>query len=187
MNTRLAWLLLVCCSLAHADDEPQRQELRRQRGVIEAQHAQREAACRKQFVVTPCLEKLRVDKQAALESVRTQELALDEALRRQRADAQAQRLAEKALAAQARDDRPAALPRAPKPSRVDAPKAAKPLVPKASAPDRRAAEIKERAAFETRQREIKAHREAVAKRNAERAGRKPAKPLPVPASATARP
>ncbi len=186
MKVRWVWLLLGLCGLAQADDETQRQELRRQRGAIEAQHAQREEACRRQFVVTPCLEKVRVDKQAALESVRTQELALDDALRRQRAQVQAQRLAGKAEAARARDDKPAAAPRSPKQPRAQAPKAARPPAPEASAPDRRAAEKRERDAFEARQREIQAHREAVAKRNAERAGRKTAKPLPLPASAAAR-
>lgn len=187
MSARLVWLLLGLCGLAQADDETQRQELRRQRDAIEVHHAQREEACRRQFVVTPCLEKVRVDKQAALEGVRKQELALDDALRQQRARAQAQRVAEKAQAARARGDRPDPSPSAPKPQRVEGPRAAKASSPKASAPERRAAEKREREAFEARQREIQAHREAVAKRNAERAGRKTAKPLPLPASAVARP
>lgn len=187
MNGRLVWMLLGLCGMAHADDEAQRQELRRQRDAIEAQHVQREEACRRQFVVTPCLETVRVDKQAALEGVRKQELALDDAVRQQRARAQAQRVAEKAQAAQARGERPGPSPRAPKLPRVEPPRAAKASSPKASAPDRRAAEKREREAFDARQREMQAHREAVAKRNAERAGRKTAKPLPLPASAAARP
>lgn len=187
MNTRLVWLLLVLCSVAHADDAAQRQELKRQRGVIEAQHLQREEACRKQFVVTPCLEKVRVDKQAALESVRTQELALDEARRRQRAEAQAQRVADKTKVAEAREGTPASAPRPLKAPHVKSPQTAKPAAPKASTPDRSTTEKREREAFKVRQREIQAHREAAIKRNAERAGRKPAVPLPAPASAAARP
>jgi hypothetical protein len=187
MNTRWAWLLWVLCSVAQADDAAQRQELKRQRAAIEAQHAQREEACRKQFVVTPCLEKVRVDKQTALESVRTHELALDEAERRQRAEAQAQRVADKAKEARARDGAPASAPASPKASRVKSPKVANPRAPKASEPERGPAEKREREAFDARQREIQAHREAVNKRNAERAVRKPPKPLAVPAGAASRP
>lgn len=187
MNTRWVWLLWALCGVAQADDAAQRQELKRQRAEIEAQHAQREEACRKQFVVTPCLERARVDKQAALENVRTQELALDELQRRQRAEAQAQRVADKAKEAEARDGTPANAPVAPKVPRVKSPKVAKPVAPKASEPERGKAEKREREAFEARQREIQAHREAVIKRNNERAARKPAKPLPVLGGAASRP
>ncbi|MBT9528424.1 MAG: hypothetical protein IV105_24455 [Rhizobacter sp.] len=187
MNARWVWLLWVLCGVAHADDAAQRQELKRQRAEIEAQHAQREEACRKQFVVTPCLEKVRVDKQAALATVRTQELALDEAQRRQRAEAQAQRVADKAKEAQARHDTPASAPRPHKAPPAKSPKVVKAAAPKASAPERGAAEKRKQEAFEARQREIQAHREAVIKRNTERAARKPPKPLPVPASAASRP
>lgn len=187
MNTRWVWLLWFVCGAAHADDAAQRQELKRQRAAIEAEHAQREEVCRKQFVVTPCLEKVRVDKQTALESVRTQELALDEAQRRQRAEAQAQRVADKAKAAESRDDTPASAPGSPKAPRVKSPKVAKPAAPKASASDRRAAEKREREAFEERQREIRAHREAVIQRNEERAKRKAPKPLSVPGGEASRP
>ena len=182
MKLHLACLLLVFCSVAHASDEAQqRDELRRQREAIEAQHAAREEACRKQFVVTPCLEKVRTDKQEALQVVRTQELALDDAQRRERAEAQAQRVAKKAQAAEARD-KPVP-PKEPNAPHVGSPKAAKAPSPKASAPDRSEAEKRQREEFDARKREIQAHREAVEKRNAERAARKPPKPLPVPASA----
>ncbi len=187
MKARAVVLLWALCGVVHADDAAKRQALKQQRSSIEAQHAQLEEACRKQFVVTPCLEKVRVDKQEALKSVRTQELALDEAERRQRAEAQAQRLADKAKEAQVRDSTPAAAPKAPKAQQARAPKVAKPSAPKASAPDRSAAEKRDREAFESRQREIQAHRQAVIKRNEERAARKPPKPLPVPGSAVARP
>jgi hypothetical protein len=182
MNTRLACLLFVMCGLAHASDEAQLDEIKRRREVIEAEHTQREQACRKQFAVTSCLEKALARKQEALQSVRTQERALDDVQRRQRAQAQAQRLADKASAAQAGVDKPAVAPEG-VPQRAATPKPAKPPSPTASVPDRRAIERRKREDFEARQREIQAHREAVAKRNAERAARKPAKPLPVPASA----
>ncbi|MBC7955054.1 MAG: hypothetical protein H7Y33_04170 [Cytophagales bacterium] len=185
MNARLAGLLLAACGLAHASDEAQRSELRRQRAAIEAEYAQRDQACRQQFVVTPCLERSRTDKQSALQSARTQELALDDAQRRQRAQAQSQRVTEKTEAAQVRGDKPPQ-PQLPKPPRVETPRPVKAASSKPEAPDRSAAEKRQREGFESRQREIKAHREAVEKRNAERAARKPAKALPAPGSAVAR-
>lgn len=184
MNTRPVWLLLALCGLAYANDESQRDALKRQREAIESQHAQREQACRKQFVVTSCLEKARADKQEALQGVRAQEQALDDVQRRQRAQAQTQRLADKAKAAQARGDKPPT-PSEGKPPRVVTPRPVTPPSPKASVPDRRPTEKRKREDFEARQREIQAHREAVAKRNAERAAGKVVKPLPVPPSAVA--
>ncbi|MEO8154173.1 MAG: hypothetical protein ABI605_13970 [Rhizobacter sp.] len=182
MKLCLACWLFALCSLAHASDEAhQRSELKRQREAIEAKHAEREEACRKQFVVTACLEEARTDKQEALQAVRTQELMLDDAQRRERAQAQAQRVAEKAKAAEEREK--PVLRKEPKTLRVPSPKVAKAPSPKASAPDRGQAEKQKREEFEARKREIQAHREAVEKRNAERAARKPPKPLPVPASA----
>jgi colicin import membrane protein len=184
MNARLFLSLLAVCGLAHAGDEAQRSELRRQRAAIEAEYAQRDQACRQQFVVTPCLERSRGDKQSALQVVRKQEIALDDQLRAQRAQAQAQRVAEKTQAAQRRGDKPVE-PQAPRPARAQAPRPAKSPSPAHEAPDRSAAEKRQREAFESRQREIRAHREAVEKRNAERATRKPAKALPAPGSAAA--
>jgi hypothetical protein len=161
----------------------QREQLKRDRQAIEARHAQRERACRQQFVVTPCLEAARADKQRALQGVNTQEQALDGAERHQRAQTQAQRVADKAQAAQAREA--ARSPREPRVPPQVTPKAARAPALRASQPDRSAAEQRQRQAFEARQREIQAHREAVEKRNAERAARKPPNPLPVPASAVA--
>jgi len=181
MNIRALWLLLVCCGLAHADDQADREQIQKKRETIEAQHAQREQACRQQFVVTPCLEKARTDKQNALRPLSVQEQALDEAKRRERAQAQVQRLSEKAQAAQERDK--PELPQPPKAPQVAEPKAIRPSSPKASAPDRSAIEKRQREAFEARQREIQAHREMVEKRNAERAAKKAPVPLPLPASA----
>jgi colicin import membrane protein len=184
MNKRFALLLLVLCGLVHADDSAEKERLKKQREAIEAEHAQREQACHQQFVVNSCLEKARVERQKALQTVRTQELAIEDAERRERAQAQAERLDKKAQAAQERNSKKAAEPKqAKEPRAAPAAKPAKPPAPKASAPDRSANEKQQREAFEARQREIKAHREAVEKRNAERAKRKPSQPLPVPASA----
>jgi len=185
MNKRLGLLLLLLCGLVHADDSAEKERLKKQREAIEAEHAQREKACHQQFVVNSCLEKARVDRQKALQTVRTQELVIEDAERRERAQAQAERLEKKAQAAQERNSKKAVEPKPAKaPRAAPPPKAAKPPAPKASAAERSANEKQEREAFEARQREIKAHREAVEKRNAERAKRKPPpQPLPIPASA----
>ena len=183
MKAHLACMLLLLASgLAQASDEAERARIRQQRDAIEAQHAQREQTCRGQFVVTPCIDKSRAERQKSLNALDVQEQALDGALRRQRAQAQAGRVTNKAHAAQARADKtvPAKAPHA---SRTPALKAAKPPSAKASAPDRSAAEKRKREAFDARQREINAHRQEVEKRNAERAKRKAPQPLPVPASA----
>jgi hypothetical protein len=181
MRFLLGCWLLALHSLVQASDEAERAQIRQARDAVEMQHTQQQEACRKQFVVTPCLEKARADKNEKLKVLRAQEAELDDAVRRERAQAHALRMAEKAQAAQARE---ASKP--PKPSKEPSaatPKAVKPAKPKASAPDRSAEEKRQREAFEARQREIQAHREEVEKRNVERAARKPPKPLPVPASA----
>ena len=171
------------CGADGASDETQRAELKRQRDAIDANHAQREETCRSQFVVTPCLEKARVDKQEALQTVRTQERALDDMQRRQRAEEQARRVTGKAQAAASRER--LATPHEPKARSQVEPKPAKPRSEKASPQKSQAEAQHKRADFEARQREIEAHREAVEKRNAERAARKTPIPLPVPGSAAA--
>lgn len=164
-----------------------REDLKRQREAIEAEHARRAEACRQQFVVTPCLDKVRADMQQALSGVRDQESALDAAERQGKRQARERRLADKAgkaataasatassvtrsgaAASAARQQPP--VPRTAKPRKTPA------------AEDRGAQEQQRRAEYESRQREIKAHREEVEKRNAERARRKPPQPLPPPAS-----
>jgi uncharacterized protein YecA (UPF0149 family) len=159
-------------------------ELKREREAIEAEHDRRAEACKTQFVVTPCLDKVRIEKQKALSHVLEQENALDAAERQARADARQKRLADKASAAQAASapviSRPAATASAPAPRRPA--KAREKTVRE----DRGAQEAEKRAAFEARQREIRAHREQVERRNAERARTKPApRPLPLPAASAA--
>ncbi|HEX3140156.1 MAG TPA: hypothetical protein VHQ87_08885 [Rhizobacter sp.] len=184
MNLRLACVLLALCGLAHADDAAERVLIKQKREAVEAEYLQRQAVCRKQFVVTSCLDKARAHRLEGLKVLRAQEADLDDAQRRQRAEAQAQRIDEKAKAAELREaPKPSKEPNPPKEPRVVTPKAAKPPAAKASAADRSAEEQRKREAFEARQREIQAHKEEVEKRNAERASHKPPTPLPVPASA----
>lgn len=177
-------MLLAVWGTAWADDAAKREQIRHEKQAVVARHAVQQQTCRQQFVVTPCLEKARSARQKALHGLQAQEDALDDAQRRQRAAEQARRVADKTRAAEAREAA-SSPPREPRPPQAVATRPAKPAPsPKASAPDRSAAEKRRREAFESRQKEIGEHRRAVEKRNAERAARKPATPLPVPASAT---
>lgn len=161
-----------------------REELKREREAIEAEHARRAEACKTQFVVTPCLDTVRVQKQKALSHVLSLENALDAAERQARVEARQKRLADKAAAAQA-----ASAVAVPAPASAVAPprKPAKVRQKPAQREDRSAREEEKRAAFEARQREIQQHKQEVEKRNAERARTKPApRPLPLPPSAASR-
>jgi colicin import membrane protein len=179
MRLLIAYLLFALCGLARADDEAERAQIKQKREAVETRYTEQQETCRKRFVVTSCLEKARADRLEGLKVLRAQEAELDDAVRRERARAQAERVAEKAKQAESRDRpkpaQPPKEPRTPKPKEVKPPKA------KASASDRSAEEQRQREAFEARQREIKAHREEIEKRNAER--KPPPRPLPVPASA----
>lgn len=184
-------LLLAAASVAGqgaaSAESSERADLARERKAIETDYDRREQACRGQFVVTPCLEKVRRERNEALSTVKAREGALDSAERLERAQAQKQRLAEKAAASQARAASAAAPASgargdkarpAPSPRKDDA----RPL-PDAAA--RKAREEASKAAYEARQEEIRAHRAEVLKRNAAKAGRQP-QPLPPPASAASR-
>lgn len=162
-----------------------REELKREREAIEAEHARRAEACKTQFVVTPCLDRVRVEKQKALRHVLEQENALDAAERQARADARQKRLADKAAAAQAASAAPVGRPGSAAASAAP-PKAVKARPKPAEPEDRSTREQEKRAAFDARQREIRAHRENVERRNAERARNKPSpRPLPLPAASAA--
>ncbi|WOB10660.1 hypothetical protein [Piscinibacter gummiphilus] len=181
--TLLAGVLGVAAFSVHAAT---REELRREREAIEAEHARRAEACKSQFVVTPCLDRVRIEKQKALSGVAAQENALDAAERQARADARSKRLADKAATVEGAASAAAATPSEPSPGPAPR-KTPKPRQKKAEVPDRSAQEEAKRADFEARQREIEAHRQKVEERNAERARNKPApRPLPPPASASSR-
>jgi colicin import membrane protein len=179
------FVALLALVMALPADAATRDELRREREAIEAEHGRRAEACKTQFVVTPCLDKVRIAKQKALSHVLEQENALDAAERQARADARHKRLADKASVAQA-----ASAPAVDRPASAAASAAGgKPTKARdkpAEREDRGAREEEKRAAFEARQREIQAHREQVERRNAERARTKPApRPLPLPAGSAA--
>jgi hypothetical protein len=183
VSTLLVVLMVVAAFGVHAAP---REELKREREAIEAEHARRAEACKSQFVVTPCLDTVRIDKQKALSHVAAQENALDATERQARAEARKKRLADKEAT---EEGAASAAPVTPSASNAAAAprKSPKPRQKKAEAPDRSAQEEAKRADFEARQREIEAHRKKVEERNAERARDKPApRPLPLPASAGSR-
>jgi hypothetical protein len=178
----LALVLVSGAALAaEIDDRAEREQIRQRREVVEAQHVQRQAECHKRFAVTACLDKARLERHDALAALREQELALDDAQRRVRTEAQARRLAEKSEKSQRPPKPSAAASPASAPRSVREPRPAK--SPKPAPADRSAEERAARARFDARQQEIRAHREEIEKRNA----KKPAKtaiPLPLPAGAS---
>lgn len=190
-------------TVALAADEPdaaaERQQIQQRRAEIDADYARRAEQCRKEFVVTPCLEKAKASQQDALRNLREREVQIDDAARRERAQRQEERVQQKRdRQAQAADAAASAAALAASMPVSEAASAAAPdsaasqaakesgvsREPKAPPADRSAQEQKSRERFEARQREIQEHREAVEKRNAQRKG-KPPKPLPVPGAGSA--
>jgi hypothetical protein len=185
---------MAVCMLAAAEPPAQarRQQLAEQRRQIDAAHASRAAECRSRFVVTACLETAQRERREALQRVKHEEAALDDAERKQRTIEREQRIAEKRrLAAERSVQEPV--------ERVTrAAVAASTAATPASAHERSQAPHKPSAADEddrlrrasaTRQRlaEAEAHRRDVERRNAEHAAQHPrVAPLPVPGASAAR-
>lgn len=178
-------------AMPSAADE--RRRLDAEQGAAEARYREREAQCRRQFIVTACVNEAKAERREVLERLRSQRLLLDEAARKQRA---ADRLAEIERRQQERADgeREAAARAAQRASDVSgrgAREAAAPAsaagrslsVPQPpSAQERRAEEA--RAAERARERaarasEAEAHREKVLERNRREP---PAAPLPTPSA-----
>jgi len=188
MNRLLVIALLSIAALApvpaRAQDAPssqaERERIAKQRQAAEVQYAQREAECKRRFVVTSCIDQARADRRQSLDNLHQQEIALDEVERQQRSAEHRRRREAKAWD---EINKPPPEPRAP---RVTKPREAKPLLPAASRPapvDRSADEQQARERFEARQREAQAHKEEIEKRNRDKAAkRKP--PLPMPAASS---
>ena len=192
MNKLLVTALLLIASLAQAQtpqtpDKPssqaERERIAKQRQVAEAQYAQREAECKRRFVVTACIDQARADRRQSLDNLHQQEIALDEVERQQRSAEHRRRREAKAWE---EINKPAPEPRVPR-----APKAreSKPLLPPSGAAskpapvDRSADEQQARERFEARQREAQAHKAEIEKRNREKAAtRKPGLPIPAASS-----
>lgn len=93
------FLLLTLITAAAASAPATRAELAAQRAAIEQRFDREKAECEQRFIVTPCLEAVRQQRQSALAPLisREHELAAEE--RRARAAAQVERVRERELAA----------------------------------------------------------------------------------------
>jgi hypothetical protein len=76
---------MVLTGLAWAQGSEREQLAADRQGLLE-RFAAEERACRERFVVTACVDELRLRRRAALEPLRERELAIDDAERQQRAN-----------------------------------------------------------------------------------------------------
>jgi hypothetical protein len=195
MNRLLVIALVLLAGLAQAQAQAQeapssqaeRERIAKQRQAAEVQYAQREAECKRRFVVTSCIDQARADRRQSLDNLHQQEIALDEVERQQRSAEHRRRRDAKAWD---EINKPAPEPRAP---RVPKQREAKPLLPPSAASrpapvDRSADEQQARERFEARQREAQDHKAEIEERNRKKAAtRKPALPMPAAPGASAPP
>src|SRR5262245_38404159 len=193
---RGGWLaaLALAAITVHADDaEPpsdkeRREQINAERAATQARYEKAVAECERGFMVTSCVNQAKAERRTALDRLSREQMALDDAQRKRRADERRERIAQKKAAQAAASEAAASPPQAqrtPRQSAVPASgaKAARRAEPRSSeAEAAAAAEAAERASDAQQRREkAQAHEEAVRKRNAERAAqRTPAAPLPVP-------
>jgi colicin import membrane protein len=186
-----------------AEDATAQVELDRinaERRVLNARYAEEDKACFQKFAVTPCRDKLRAERRAKLDALRTQEVALNDAKRQRRSQLQreqvrqreleaAERRADAARAAaekaqtQPQQNAPLSSPGTPRGESAprQPPKPRPPNVRTPPAPvDRSAQSAEERARYEQKQKEAAEHKAEIERRNAERDPAKQPKPLPVP-------
>jgi hypothetical protein len=191
MKTLFAAAALLIAALAQAQaptaDKPssqaERERIAKQRQVAEVQYAQREAECKRRFVVTSCIDQARADRRQSLDNLHQQEIALDEVERQQRSAEHRRRREAKAWE---EINKPAPEPRLPREPKAREPKPLLPPSGAASRPapvDRSADEQQARERFEARQREAQAHKAEIEERNRKKAAaRKPALPMPAASS-----
>ena len=166
----------------------QREQIGRERQVIEREAQQAQQACALQFAVTDCVNRAKGRRRERMRPLDLELARLDEALRRQRA---AERLAQIRQPQSAQRQAPTEV--AVRARRV----ASEPLAsaPSLAVPDARRtahaaladAEATKRAAAAARRAEqARSHRAAVEEKNRQRAAlRKPAEPLPLPPASAA--
>lgn len=197
----IALLLALACLAAQAAEGGEAERLQRERRDVEARHAREAAACRQQFAVTACLEHAHAERRAALEHLHQQQVVLDDARRRERAAQRLRAIQSKTAELDARGREPAAAAssvrsgRAPSasahPTRsphvaANAPSAVVTHKREPARDTAKDAQDRQRRAAAAEQRRVSAerHRKEVELRNAERDRvRRPAAPLPLPASA----
>lgn len=202
MPRRIPWLVLVAWLVAlpagHAgpaetdDAKPDRASFGSLRAAANAALAEKERACRSEFMVAACLDAAREDHQRVLTRLRNEELTLNDAQRKESAARRRQGLLEKAAARDAKRGSAAptvahaASQAASASARTDAVDRPRDRPAVAGKANRAAFEEENKAQFEARAKSAQAHREAVEQRNAERAAKgKKANPLPVSAAVSA--
>jgi len=187
MNRLLVTALMLVAALAQAQEAPsskaERERIAQQRQAAEVQYAQREAECKRRFVVTSCIDQARADRRQSLDNLHQQEIALDEVERQQRSAEHRRRREAKAWD---EINKPAPEPRAPREPKA---RESRPLLPPSGAAsrpapvERSADEQQARERFEARQREAQAHKAEIEERNRKKAAsRKPALPMPAASS-----
>ncbi|HVO07007.1 MAG TPA: hypothetical protein VMT83_09505 [Burkholderiaceae bacterium] len=200
-GTQHRWLLvlgLVGAMTARAaegdavSDKARREQLDAQRSAAEARYERAVRECERGFVVTSCVDKAKAERRATLDRISREQMAIDDAQRKRRADERRQRIAEKQAQQALRGgaSAPEAEVRAPRatPAPASSPKPGRRIEQRPAEEEAAAqAEAARRAAQSQERRErAQAHAEAVRQRNAERAAqRPPAAPLPAPGASAA--
>lgn len=186
---RLAWLPCLAPSSAGAGALPgdTHAAIAAERQALVDRYAAEESECRRHFVVTSCLEDVRLRRRDALAPLREREMALSDRERLQRAADRKAALAARREAESQRPPAPAAVQaqvRMPPVARTGAP-----FNPALAEAARASAAQQRRQAAQERTEAAQSTKDRVARRLADRAQQgKPVTPLPVPdAASTARP
>lgn len=192
---RLDWAIAVValsagCGAGFADEAAGPARLAAERASIESRYSERARGCQEGFFVTACLDAAQKDRREALDRVRLEQQALDDAERKRRAAERLRRIHEKVGAQSAAAAATPPTLREPKQRLSVSPAAS--ATPAAATASRaaqvhgqRSAEASRNAeAEQARLKKAAEHRAAVEKRKAERAAKR-ARATPLPASAPA--
>jgi len=156
-----------------------------ERDAVEAAFVARGAECRSRFVVSSCLEEARNKRREALDALRTRQLVVDEARRREHAETRRVDLAARSASDTAREQERVAKAMQAASSASSASSASAAAKPPAreNTARRRAGEVDKSTAFETRKREAAQHRDDVLDATTRRMlQRSPAPSLPTPSA-----
>lgn len=201
LRTTLAVMavLTACVPMAFAqvpaDAAQQRADIRAGRDAAEALYRQQVEECRTRFIVSSCVETARKQRHDTLKRLSSQQTALDDAEREERATERREAILKKEADEEAREREAQARQRAAESKRIAADKRANAPAARETptregkelpSPEERAAqEASARAAYALKQLQAEARRQEAAHRNAEHAKKtKRAAPLPVPGDDT---
>lgn len=182
---RLLCLLLLGlagAATAQVDADAERDRISAERARVEAAFIEREKACYGKFAVNDCIDAARALRREAVADLRRQEILLNDAQRKRKADERLRELEERKAeqarrpaSAAAPQAGPAPAPAAPRPARPAQPSPRKePAASTPPAPDTR----DNLRRYQARIEEAQERKGKVEQRAAER--KKPVRPLPVP-------